>query len=84
VVVIATPIDLRRLVDIKHPTVRVGYELEEIGRPKLEDVLGEFFARRSAKRPAEKKAGARPASRGRVARAAKKPPSRPAPRRKRR
>ncbi|HLQ66235.1 MAG TPA: cyclic 2,3-diphosphoglycerate synthase [Candidatus Limnocylindrales bacterium] len=82
VVVIATPIDLRRLIDIKHPAVRVGYELEEIGRPKLEDVLGEFFARGTAKRPAEKKkAGARPASRGRVARAAKKPPSRPAPKR---
>jgi predicted GTPase len=84
VVLIATPIDLRRLIDIKHPAVRVGYELEEIGRPKLEDVLGEFFARRQGKRPAEKKAAARPKSRGRVARAAKKPPSRPAPKRRRR
>ncbi len=41
VVVIATPIDLRRLIDIKHPTVRVGYELQEIGAPTLESVLKE-------------------------------------------
>ncbi|MGE5174733.1 MAG: cyclic 2,3-diphosphoglycerate synthase [Hyphomicrobiales bacterium] len=69
VVVIATPIDLRRLVDIKHPTVRVGYELEEIGRPKLSDLIEEFFARRA--KPA--KAKARPAApKGRVARAARK------------
>jgi len=76
VVVIATPIDLRRLVDIKHPTVRVGYELEEIGRPKLEDVIGEFFAKRAA--PAKGARGAKPAKgrggRGRMARAARKPP----------
>ncbi|HEY2925122.1 MAG TPA: cyclic 2,3-diphosphoglycerate synthase [Candidatus Eisenbacteria bacterium] len=39
VVVVATPIDLRRLVSMKRPAVRVGYELEEIGRPKLEDVI---------------------------------------------
>jgi predicted GTPase len=38
-VVVATPIDLRRLVSVKRPMVRVGYELEEIGRPKLEDVI---------------------------------------------
>ena len=39
VVIVATPIDLRRLVSVKRPMVRVGYELEEIGRPKLEDVI---------------------------------------------
>ena len=68
VVIIATPIDLRRLIDIKHPTVRVGYELEEIGRPKLEDVIGEFLERRSSRA-----APARQGSKGRVARAARKP-----------
>ena len=75
VVVIATPIDLRRLVDIKHPTVRVGYELEEIGRPKLEDVIGEFFARRAGSRGAkrtEERGPKRASLKGRVARAAKK------------
>lgn len=38
-VLIATPIDLRRVVKIAHPTQRVRYELQEIGRPTLEDVL---------------------------------------------
>ncbi len=41
VVVIATPIDLRRLIDITHPMVRVGYDLQEIGAPTLESVLKE-------------------------------------------
>ena len=73
VVVIATPIDLRRLVDIKHPTVRVGYELEEIGRPKLEDVIGEFFARREEQ--PERRQARRPGREGRGLRsAANKPP----------
>jgi predicted GTPase len=80
VVIIATPIDLRRLIDIKHPAVRVGYELEEIGRPKLEDVIREFFARRSAKPAADR--AARPKGRGRVARAARKPAPQSAPARK--
>ncbi len=43
-VVIATPIDLRRLIDIRQPAVRVSYELEEIGRPDLEDALDQYFA----------------------------------------
>lgn len=50
VVVVATPIDLRRLMNIQKPSVRVGYELEEIGRPKLEDVIGEMLAGLSKKR----------------------------------
>jgi predicted GTPase len=77
VVVIATPIDLRRLIDIEHPTVRVGYELEEIGRPKLEDVIGQFFASRSGKKTPSSRRAAKakaPKKRGRLARAAKKPP----------
>ncbi|MCX7835167.1 MAG: cyclic 2,3-diphosphoglycerate synthase [bacterium] len=39
VVIIATPIDLRRIIQIKQPTVRVTYELQEIGKPTLEDAL---------------------------------------------
>lgn len=38
-VVIGTPIDLGRIVKFKKPTVRVTYELEEIGTPKLADIL---------------------------------------------
>jgi predicted GTPase len=41
-VVIATPIDLNRIVKIRQPTVKVGYDLQEIGKPDLEDLLGEF------------------------------------------
>jgi predicted GTPase len=40
VVLIATPIDLRRILKIRKPAYRVGYELQEIGRPHLGDVLG--------------------------------------------
>jgi predicted GTPase len=40
VVLIGTPIDLRRVIDIKKPAVRVRYELEVLpDSPSLEDVL---------------------------------------------
>jgi len=42
-VVIATPIDLNRIVKINKPTVQVGYDLQEIGKPDLNDVLDEFI-----------------------------------------
>ena len=42
-VVIATPIDLQRVVNIKQPCVKVGYELQEIGYPNLENVLDKFI-----------------------------------------
>ena len=38
-VLIATPIDLRKVVGIKAPAYRVSYELEEIGSPTIADVL---------------------------------------------
>ena len=41
-VVIGTPIDLGRLIKIPQPSIRVMYELEEIGKPDLEDVLKQF------------------------------------------
>jgi len=44
VVVIGTPIDLTRIMNIKKPTVRVTYELQEIGKPDLEEVLSNFLA----------------------------------------
>ncbi|MFO8062778.1 MAG: cyclic 2,3-diphosphoglycerate synthase [bacterium] len=42
-VIIATPIDLRRLVKIDKPSVRVGYDLQEIGKPDVEDILEDFI-----------------------------------------
>ncbi len=40
-----TPIDLGRVVASNKPIIRVTYELQEIGRPNLEEVLGEFLER---------------------------------------
>ncbi len=42
-VVSGTPIDLSRVVKVNKPIVRVKYELDEIGRPTLKDVLQEFL-----------------------------------------
>ena len=42
-VIIGTPIDLRRVVNIKVPADRVRYELQVIGQPTLEDVLQTRF-----------------------------------------
>jgi predicted GTPase len=44
-VVIATPIDLRRIVKIKKPTVRVFYDLQEIGQPDLQEIIEKHFAK---------------------------------------
>lgn len=45
VVVIATPVDLARIIEIRQPTCRVTYELEEIGKPTLKEVLRDFIVR---------------------------------------
>jgi predicted GTPase len=44
-VLVATPIDLRRLISIAHPAQRVRYELEEVGKPDLRELLQEFVRR---------------------------------------
>ena len=44
-VVIGTPIDLKRIVKMKKPALRVGYELQEIGTPNLKTILDEFIAK---------------------------------------
>jgi predicted GTPase len=44
-VVVGTPIDLARIVKINKPTVRVRYELQEIGIPTLDDVLRKFTSK---------------------------------------
>ena len=46
VVVIGTPVDLRRVLKMNKPAVRVTYELQEIGKPDLEDILKNRFLRR--------------------------------------
>src|SRR2546421_5027061 len=40
-VLIGTPIDLRRLIDFGKPALRVTYKLQEIGEPTLKDMLAE-------------------------------------------
>ena len=42
-VVIGTPIDLSRIINIKKPHTRVHYNLQEIGRPNLSGVLDDFI-----------------------------------------
>jgi len=45
VVVIGTPIDLKRIVKITKPALRVSYELQEIGEPSLRSILSEFVGK---------------------------------------
>jgi predicted GTPase len=40
-VLIGTPIDLRRLIDFERPAMRVTYRLNELGDRTLEDILAE-------------------------------------------
>ena len=47
-VVIATPIDLNRVIKIAKPSVRVSYDLQEIGRPTLEDALAPLLTKQQA------------------------------------
>ena len=46
-VMVATPIDLSRIIDIRKPHTRVSYELQEVGTPNLEDILSEFARARN-------------------------------------
>jgi predicted GTPase len=41
-VIIATPIDLNRIIKIKKPNTRVYYDLQEIGDPDLSQVIDDF------------------------------------------
>jgi len=66
VVVVATPIDFRKLVNMKRHAVRVGYELEEIGRPKLAELIRESLGRLEAQGEKKKaRSGTGVAGRGR-------------------
>ena len=46
-VVIATPIDLNRIIKIKKPTTKVDYDLQEIGKPSLSEILEDFVKRKN-------------------------------------
>jgi predicted GTPase len=46
-VLIGTPIDLRRVLKLDRPAQRIGYELQEIGRPTLADLLETKFGRKA-------------------------------------
>lgn len=48
VVIIATPINLGKLINIKQPSQRVRYELQEIGQPTLTDLLRQRFGKESS------------------------------------
>ncbi len=42
-IIIGTPIDLRRIMKLDKPAVRIRYELEEIGRPSLNEIINDFL-----------------------------------------
>ena len=44
-VIVATPIDLKRVINISKPNTRVEYALQEIGRPNMEDALKDFIGK---------------------------------------
>jgi len=44
-VLIATPIDLNRLIKINQPNTRVYYDLQEIGKPDMMDILDDFLSK---------------------------------------
>jgi len=48
-VIVATPIDLNRIVKIKKPNTRVYYDLQEIGQPDLVGILNDFLKKNKIK-----------------------------------
>ncbi|MBE9467560.1 MAG: GTPase [Bacteroidetes bacterium] len=44
-VVIGTPIDLNRIINISKPNTRVYYDLQEIGQPDLKGILNDFVSK---------------------------------------
>ena len=41
-VIIGTPIDLRRIMKLEKPALRVRYDLEELGDKQLADILADL------------------------------------------
>jgi predicted GTPase len=52
-VLVATPIDLAALLHLNKPSLRVGYEIEELTRPGLREILEDFTARYRPQRRAK-------------------------------
>ncbi|HRS53349.1 MAG TPA: cyclic 2,3-diphosphoglycerate synthase [Bacteroidales bacterium] len=48
-VLIATPIDLTRIIKINKPHTKVDYELQEIGKPDFNDILSDFVKKYNIK-----------------------------------
>jgi len=49
-VLIATPIDLNRIIKITKPNTRVYYDLQEIGTPDLKGILNDFVTKHGLKK----------------------------------
>lgn len=49
-VIVGTPIDLKRYANFSKPSVRVGYDLQEIGRPTLAEIVHNFVAEKGLKK----------------------------------
>ncbi len=45
-IVLGTPSDITKYMKINKPVVRVKYELEELGRPKIEDIITDFLKKK--------------------------------------
>jgi predicted GTPase len=43
-VIVATPVDLSRIIRIEKPMLRVRYELEELGKPDLREIIRDRLA----------------------------------------
>lgn len=54
-VIIGTPIDLRRVISITKPSVRVTYSLAETTRPDLAEILDGFVAKHLARKSRKRK-----------------------------
>jgi predicted GTPase len=49
-VIVATPVDLARLIPLRKPFCRVRYDLEEIGHPDLAQIVSAFLQKHNARR----------------------------------
>jgi predicted GTPase len=47
-VLVATPIDLARVIKLSHPYLHVSYEVEELTRPGLAEIIGEFAGKHAS------------------------------------
>lgn len=54
-VIIGTPIDLSRVIEINKPCTRVHYDLDEVGNPNLKDILNDFIEKHGLKKETAQK-----------------------------